>query len=91
MNVYDKAAAGFIPGEGCGFVMLKRLEDARRDGYRVYAVLRGWGISSMEGGIMTPTSGGQALAIRRAYTSAGYSPADLDSLRDMEREPMSAM
>jgi acyl transferase domain-containing protein len=79
MNVHDKAAAGFIPGEGCGFVMLKRLEDARRDGDRIYAVLRGWGISSDgKGGIMTPTSGGQALAIRRAYTTAGYTPADLD-------------
>lgn len=79
MKVYDKAAAGFIPGEGCGFVMLKRLEDARRDGDRVYAVMRGWGVSSDgKGGIMTPTSRGQALAIRRAYTTAGYSPADLD-------------
>ena len=47
---------------------------------RVYAVMRGWGVSSdgKEGGIMTPTSRGQALAIRRAYTTAGYSPADLD-------------
>ena len=79
MNVYDKAAKGFIPGEGCGFVMLKRLDDARRDGNKVYAVLKGWGISSDgKGGIMTPTSSGQALAIRRAYSDAGYSPADLD-------------
>ena len=79
MNVYDKAAAGFIAGEGCGFAVLKRLEDARRDGDQVYAVLKGWGISSDgKGGIMTPSSSGQATAIRRAYVDAGYTPADLD-------------
>ena len=79
MNVYDKSAAGFIAGEGCGFVVLKRLEDARRDHDQVYAVMRGWGISSDgKGGIMTPSSSGQALAIRRAYAGAGYTPADLD-------------
>ncbi|MGI9077101.1 MAG: beta-ketoacyl synthase N-terminal-like domain-containing protein [Gemmatimonadaceae bacterium] len=46
MRVYDRRADGFIPGEGCGFVALKRLEDARTDGNYVYAVIRGWGISS---------------------------------------------
>ena len=79
MNVYDKAAAGFIAGEGCGFVVLKRLEDAERDNDQIYAVLKGWGISSDgKGGIMTPSSSGQAMAIRRAYEGAGYTPADLD-------------
>ena len=79
MHVYDRAAAGFIAGEGCGFVVLKRLQDAKRDGNRIYAVMRGWGISSDgKGGIMTPSSKGQATAIRRAYVGTGYSPADLD-------------
>jgi len=79
MNVYDKAAAGFIAGEGCGFAVLKRLDDAQRDGDQIYAVMRGWGISSDgKGGIMTPSSTGQATAIRRAYSHAGYTPADLD-------------
>ena len=79
MNVYDKAAAGFIAGEGCGFVVLKRLEDARRDGDQVYAILRGWGVSSDgKGGIMTPSDRGQAMAIQRAYEGLDYSPADLD-------------
>jgi acyl transferase domain-containing protein len=46
MNVYDRKASGFLPGEGSGFVVLKRLEDARAAGDYVYAVIQGWGISS---------------------------------------------
>ena len=46
MTVYDRRGSGFLPGEGCGFVALKRLADARADGDSVYAVIRGWGISS---------------------------------------------
>ena len=44
MHVYDRRGKGFIPGEGCGFVVLKRLEDARRDGnsdYRPYGARSG--------------------------------------------------
>ncbi len=79
MNVYDRLSSGFIPGEGCGFVILKRLEDARRDGDYVYCVIRGWGISSDgKGGITAPTAKGQALALRRAYETAGYDPRTLD-------------
>jgi enediyne polyketide synthase len=75
MRVYDRAADGFVPGEGCGFVVLKRLSDARTDGDYVYATVRGWGVSSDgAGGITAPSVTGQALAIRRAYKRAGYSP-----------------
>ncbi|MGB5349650.1 MAG: type I polyketide synthase [Polyangiales bacterium] len=78
MRVYDRAANGFLPGEGCGFVVLKRLEDARADGDYVYATLRGWGVSSDgAGGITAPSVKGQSLAIRRAYKRAGYSPETL--------------
>ncbi|MGD0960312.1 MAG: SDR family NAD(P)-dependent oxidoreductase [Methylomonas sp.] len=79
MRVYDKRGNGFIPGEGCGMAILKRLEDARRDGDRVYAVLRGWGLSTDgRGGITAPSVKGQARALIRAYQSAGYSPDTLD-------------
>ena len=78
MRVYDRRGNGFLPGEGCGFVALKRLEDARRDGDFVYAVLHGWGISSDgKGGLTAPRVEGQARALRRAYQRAGYSPATL--------------
>lgn len=79
MAVYDRRASGFIPGEGCGFVMLKRLEDARRDGDYIYAVIHGWGISSDgKGGITAPSKFGQSKALRRAYERAGYSSHQLD-------------
>ncbi|MFZ5773166.1 MAG: SDR family NAD(P)-dependent oxidoreductase, partial [Thermodesulfobacteriota bacterium] len=79
MRVYDRRANGFIPGEGAGFVVLKRLADARADGDYIYAVLRGWGISTDGKGALTaPKAETQALAIRRAYTGAGYGFGDID-------------
>lgn len=79
MRVYDRRGNGFIPGEGCGFTVLKRLEDAKRDGDYVYAVLNGWGISSDgRGGITAPNGNYQAVALERAYEMAGYSASELD-------------
>ncbi len=79
MAVYDRRASGFIPGEGCGFVVLKRLADARAAGDYVYGVIRGWGISSDgKGGITAPSGIGQSKAILRAYEKAGYHPSELD-------------
>lgn len=79
MLVYDRRANGFLPGEGCGFIVLKRLEDAIKDRNYIYAVIKGWGISSDgKGGIMEPTSEGQALAIQRAYSGLAYKVSDVD-------------
>lgn len=79
MAVYDKRGNGFIPGEGCGFVVLKRLDDAQRDGNRIYAVLDGWGLSSDgKGGITAPSVNGQSLALMRAYAAAGLDSAEMD-------------
>ena len=73
MRVFDARSAGFWPGEGCGVVVLMRLEDALEQGRRVVAVIRGWGISSDgQGGITRPEVEGQLLALRRAYRRAGF-------------------
>jgi enediyne polyketide synthase len=73
MRVFDARSAGFIPGEGCGFVLLMREEDAARLGCRVHAVVRGWGISSDgSGGISRPEAEGQKMALRRAWRRAGF-------------------
>jgi enediyne polyketide synthase len=73
MRVYDVRSAGFWPGEGCGLVVLMRHEDALLKRRRVYAVIRGWGVSSDgSGGITRPEVEGQLIALRRAYARAGY-------------------
>ncbi|MEP6742639.1 MAG: type I polyketide synthase, partial [bacterium] len=73
MRVYDVRSNGFWPGEGCGFVVLMRQEDAVAQRLRVYGVIRGWGISSDgNGGITRPEIDGQLLALRRAYDRAGF-------------------
>jgi enediyne polyketide synthase len=73
MRVYDARSSGFWPGEGCGFVVLMRQEDALAQGRRIYSVIRGWGISSDgSGGITRPEIEGQLLALQRAYRRAGF-------------------
>lgn len=72
MYVYDQRANGFLPGEGCGFAVLMRHDDAVDRGARIYATIRGWGISSDgEGGITRPEIEGQKRALDRAYRRAG--------------------
>lgn len=73
MRVFDQRSAGFWPGEGCGMVVLMRHEDALAQGRRVYAVVRGWGISSDgSGGLTRPETDGQLEALHRAYRRAGF-------------------
>jgi enediyne polyketide synthase len=74
MRVYDRRSGGFWPGEGCGMVVLMRAEDAAAQHKDVYAVIRGWGISSDGAGGMTrPDVSGQKLALRRAHQRAEVS------------------
>ncbi|HUT23964.1 MAG TPA: beta-ketoacyl synthase N-terminal-like domain-containing protein, partial [Sumerlaeia bacterium] len=77
---FDHKADGTTLGEGLGVAVLKRLEDAERDGDRIYAVIRGIGSSSDGKGlaIYAPSSEGQALALRRAYEVAGMTPDTIE-------------
>lgn len=73
MRVYDSTSNGFWPGEGCGFVLLMRYEDAIAQRLQVCATIKGWGISSDgNGGITRPEVDGQLLALKRAYARAGF-------------------
>jgi len=70
---YDRVAAGMLPGEGCGIVVLMREEDARKKGRPVHALIKGWGYSSDgQGSITAPEKEGQMRALRSAYERAGY-------------------
>jgi len=74
---FDEGADGFVMGEGAALFVIKRLEDAERNGDRIYAVIRGiGGASDGRGkGITAPNPVGQRLAVERAWRSAGLSPA----------------
>ncbi|MBT2563885.1 4'-phosphopantetheinyl transferase superfamily protein [Pedobacter sp. ISL-68] len=69
---FDQNADGLIIGEGCGFVVLKRLDDAIRDQDKIYSVIKGVGISSDGSGtsVMSPSVKGQLKAITEAWKNA---------------------
>jgi len=71
---FDSGADGGIIGEGAGAVVLKRLEDAQRDGDRIYALIRGIGSSC---GGPTGDDGGYLRALERAYGEARVDPASI--------------
>jgi enediyne polyketide synthase len=91
MRVFDRQSDGFWPGEGCGFVVLKRVDAAAAAHHRVRALIRGWGISSDgAGGLTRPTISGQRAALERAYRRAGFGPGSSPCLRPTALEPRSA-
>ncbi len=77
---FDQEADGTLLGEGVGMMVLKRLEDAERDGDRIYALIKGMGTAS-DGralGLLAPRLEGEELALRRAYDAAGVDPATVE-------------
>lgn len=75
-RTFDETADGIVISEGVGVCVLKRLEDAERDGDRIYAVLKSVGASSdgKDKGLTAPRPAGQIRALARAYESAGIPP-----------------
>ena len=77
---FDASADGTALGEGLGMLVMKRLDDAVRDGDRIYSVLKGVGSSSDGKGksIYAPSAEGQAKALRRAYAASGVEPRTVE-------------
>ncbi|HIN39287.1 MAG TPA: acyltransferase domain-containing protein, partial [Flavobacteriales bacterium] len=74
---FDHESDGMLIGEGVGMIVCKRLDDAIRDGDRIYATIKGIG-SSSDGrykSVYAPRPKGQALAMQRAYDESGYDAA----------------
>ncbi|HJL46406.1 MAG TPA: beta-ketoacyl synthase N-terminal-like domain-containing protein, partial [Polyangiaceae bacterium LLY-WYZ-15_(1-7)] len=72
-------ADGLVCGEGCGFVVLERLEDAVAAGRTIHGVIRGVGLAN-DGrgkGILAPSADGQARSMRAALAMAGLAPEDV--------------
>jgi len=77
---FDTQADGTILGEGLGVLVIKRLEDARKDNDRIYAVIRGIGTSSDGKGqaIYAPSPHGQAIALQNAYKLSNVPPETIE-------------
>ena len=79
-HAFDADADGFVRGEGCGVVVLKRLSDAVRDGDRLLAVVRGSAVNQdgRSNGLLAPNPAAQMAVLRAAYANAGVSPTEVD-------------
>jgi acyl transferase domain-containing protein/acyl carrier protein len=78
-KTFDARANGFTRGEGCGAVVLKRLDHALRDGDRVHAVIRGTAVNQdgRSGGFTAPNVLSQVALIESALAEAELEPADI--------------
>ena len=81
-KTFDAAADGYVRGEGCGVVVVKRLEDAIRDGDRIRAVIRGSAVNQdgASGGLTVPNGVAQQRVITEALECAGVAPGDIGYL-----------
>lgn len=73
---FDERADGFVRGEGCGVVLLKRLSDAQADGDPILAIIRGSAINQdgHTNGLTAPNGLAQQAVIRQAFANAGVQP-----------------
>ena len=81
-RAFDASADGYVRGEGCGVVTLRRLSDAQRDGDPILAVIRGSAIThnGYSSGLTAPNPQAQERVIAAALEQAGIEPADVDYL-----------
>nr|ARR97036.1 SphC [Herpetosiphon sp. B060] len=78
-KTFDNQADGFVPGEAVGFVVLKALSQAQRDGDRIYGVIKGSGINQdgKTNGITAPSGQAQTTLERAVYAQAKLSPRSI--------------
>jgi acyl transferase domain-containing protein len=81
-KAFDAAADGYVRGDGCGMIVLKRLSDAVAAGDRIHALLRGAAVNQdgRSGGFTAPNELAQQAVIRKALKAAQVAPADVSYL-----------
>ncbi len=79
-KVFDAKADGFVRGEGCGMIVLKRLSDALADGDNILAIIRGSAVNQdgASTGLTVPNGPAQQDVIRGSLAQSGIGPADID-------------
>jgi len=77
---FSDEANGYVRGEGCGIVTLKRLSDAQSAGDNILAVIRATGINQdgASSGFTVPNGVSQQKLIRKTLEKAGISPLEID-------------
>jgi 3-oxoacyl-[acyl-carrier-protein] synthase II len=77
---YDRDRDGFVMGEGAGMVILEELEHARRRGAKIYAEVKGYGMSGDAHHITAPAEDGNGgfRSMQMALKRAGMMPSDID-------------
>lgn len=75
-KTFDARADGYVRGEGCGVIVLKRIQDAVRDGDRIQGVIRGSAVNQdgTSNGLTAPNGPSQQTVIRGALGNAGVTP-----------------
>ncbi|WP_372365771.1 aminotransferase class III-fold pyridoxal phosphate-dependent enzyme [Candidatus Uabimicrobium sp. HlEnr_7] len=78
-KTFDAKANGYVRGEGCGFIVLKRLDDAVKNRDNILAVIRGSAVNhdGKSSGLTVPNGVSQQLVIRNALRSGGISPQEV--------------
>ncbi|MGE3805458.1 MAG: SDR family NAD(P)-dependent oxidoreductase, partial [Gemmataceae bacterium] len=78
-KTFDASADGYVRGEGCGMVVLKRLSDAQRDGDRILAQIRGSAVNQdgRSSGLTVPNGPAQQAVIREALAVGGVAPHEV--------------
>jgi thioester reductase-like protein len=78
-KTFDASADGYVRGEGCGVVLLKRLSDAICDGDNIQAVIKGSAVNQdgLTNGLTAPNGPSQQMVIRKALQNAGVTPAQI--------------
>jgi myxalamid-type polyketide synthase MxaE and MxaD len=76
-KTFDGRADGMVRSDGAGVIVLKRLSDARRDGDRVIAVIKGSAVNhdGRSNGLMAPNGDAQKAVLTEAYRRAGIAPS----------------
>ncbi|MFC9519103.1 polyketide synthase Pks13 [Nocardiaceae bacterium NPDC056970] len=80
IKAFSSDASGIVRAEGGGIVVLKRLEDAERDGDTILAVVAGSAVNQdgRSNGLLAPNPDAQADCLRHAYRDAGIAPSGVD-------------